>query len=211
MGPERGDQLVVAGMNPNSLTSANSTFARVHRGTTFIVFIDGLIVMYLFWIISSIVSESASNITLVVLGITNLLIWNSYKKCSSWAYWPGSILIGLAGLFFAINAIDSLILVLTGNMGALLFLFLIGWATFGSFRRFMYHFNPIYKSGYFNTESDGMDFRLEQGEMLAACPKCIAVLAIRPSMLSASDRCPHCQSPLIDPDLAAKYGMSQEE
>ena len=80
MGPERGDQLVVAGMNPNSLTSANSTFARVHRGTTFIVFIDGLIVMYLFWIISSIVSESASNITLVVLGITNLLIQNHHGQ-----------------------------------------------------------------------------------------------------------------------------------
>ena len=46
----------------------------------------------------------------------------------------------------------------------------------------MYHFNPLYKSGYFNVESDGIDFQLEQGEMLAACPKCMAVLAIRPSM-----------------------------
>ena len=74
----------------------------------------------------------------------------------------------------------------------------------------MFHFNSMYKSGYFSDDDDGMDFQLEHGEMLAACPSCMAVLAIRPSMLSASARCPHCQSPLIDPKLAAKYGMSEE-
>ena len=63
----------------------------------------------------------------------------------------------------------------------------------------MYHFNPMYKAGYFNSESDGMDFTLEQGETFS--PKVYGVLAIRPSMLNASDRCPHCQAPLIDPQL----------
>ena len=42
MGSSRGDQLVVAGMSPNSLTSSNRVFDRIHRGTSFIVFIDGL-------------------------------------------------------------------------------------------------------------------------------------------------------------------------
>ena len=75
----------------------------------------------------------------------------------------------------------------------------------------MYHFNPLYQIGYNSQTTDDMDFKLEHGEMLAACPNCMAVLAIRPAMLSANDRCPHCQANLIDQSLAAKYGLSQEE
>ncbi len=211
MQPNRGDQLVVAGMKPNSLVARNSVFDRIHRGTTFIVFIDGLIVMYLFWAIASIISPILSKLILGFVAIICYVTWNSYRSKVAWAYWPAAILILIAGLFFALNALDSIIFVISGNVGGLLFLFLTGWASIGSFRRFMYHFNPLYKSGYFNVESDGIDFQLEQGEMLAACPKCMAVLAIRPSMLSASDRCPHCQAPLIDPNLAAKYGLTEEE
>ena len=211
MQPNRGDQLVVAGMKPNSLVARNSVFDRIHRGTTFIVFIDGLIVMYLFWAIASIISPTLSKLVLGFVAVVCYMTWNSYRSKVAWAYWPAAILICIAGLFFALNALDSIIFVISGNVGGLLFLFLTGWASIGSFRRFMYHFNPLYKSGYFNVESDGVDFQLEQGEMLAACPKCMAVLAIRPSMLSASDRCPHCQAPLIDPNLAAKYGLVEKE
>ncbi len=211
MGSSRGDQLVVAGMSPNSLTSSNSVFDRIHRGTSFIVFIDGLIVMYLFWAISGMISPSASTATLGFVSVGNFIIWSSYRNRTKWAYWPAATLILIAGLFFGINAIDSLVIVMTGNLGGLLFLFLTGWATLGSFRRFLYHFNPVYKIGYFNGESSSMDFQLEHGEMLAACPKCMAVLAIRPSMLSSSDKCPHCQASLIDPELAAKYGALEEE
>ena len=210
MQPNRGDQIVVAGMNPNSLVARNSVFDRIHRGTTFIVFIDGLIVMYLFWVIASLISPQISNLILGLVSILAFATWNSYRNKAEWAYWPAAIMIMIAGLFFGLNALDSLLFVVSGNVGGLLFLFLTGWATLGSFRRFMFHFNSMYKSGYFSGDDDGMDFQLEHGEMLAACPSCMAVLAIRPSMLSASDRCPHCQSPLIDPKLAAKYGMSEE-
>ena len=62
MQPNRGDQIVVAGMKPNSLVARNSVFDRIHRGTTFIVFIDGSIVMYLFWVIASLISPQISNL-----------------------------------------------------------------------------------------------------------------------------------------------------
>ena len=39
--------------------------------------------------------------------------------------------------------------------------------------------------------------KLAQGEMLAACPSCLAVLAINPMLLSPSDVCPHCNSKLV--------------
>ena len=38
---------------------------------------------------------------------------------------------------------------------------------------------------------------LPANEMLAACPTCLAVLAVNPLLLSPEDRCPHCDSPLV--------------
>ena len=93
MQPNRGDQLVVAGMKPNSLVARNSVFDRIHRGTTFIVFIDGLIVMYLFWAISGMISASASTATLGFVSVANFIIWSSYRNRTKWAYWPAATLI----------------------------------------------------------------------------------------------------------------------
>ena len=50
------------------------------------------------------------------------------------------------------------------------------------------------------------EVELEEGEMLAACPHCMAVLAIRPDLLSPSDTCPHCKQSLVSKDLARRHG-----
>ena len=91
-------------------------------------------------------------------------------------------------------------------MGSLLMAILLGWATFGSVRRVRFHFHPGYKAAFFGEgEDDSMDLELEEGEMFAACSSCLAVLAIRPNMLSADDRCPHCNNKLVSEQTAAKY------
>ena len=50
------------------------------------------------------------------------------------------------------------------------------------------------------------EVELEEGEMLAACPHCMAVLAIRPDLLSPSDTCPHCKQSLVSKNLAQRHG-----
>ena len=70
MQPDRGDQIVVAGMATNSLLANTSLFDRIHRGTSFIVLIDGLIVVYLFWAIARLISPEISSL---VLGIVTLV------------------------------------------------------------------------------------------------------------------------------------------
>lgn len=212
MRPDRGSDLVIAGMNPAKTMGTSSAFTRIHRGTTFIVLVDALIVLWISYTFADILlPPNLQGIVVVFLAVLNLMIWNGYKNRSKWAYWPGAILIGIACLFFALNVIISMIEIFFGNVSAILLTFLIGWATFGSGRRFLFHFNSGYSGAYFSNAEDDSEFSLEKGEMLAACPKCMAVLAIRPKMLSASDRCPHCQSPLIDPDLAKKYGIGSEQ
>ena len=89
-------------------------------------------------------------------------------------------------------------------IGNLLFVFLFAWAALGSGRRALFHWHPGYRAGYHRTGP--LDsFNLEDGEMLAACPSCLAVLAIRPDMLGDADRCPHCGGALVSQDLIKKY------
>ena len=203
---------MIAGMNPSKAIGASSAFSRIHRGTSFIVLIDALIVLWIGYTFAyNLLPSNLHGIVMGFLAVLVLLIWNGYKNQANWAYWPGAILIGIACLFFALNVLISIIDLLFGNITSLFLTFLIGWATFGSGRRFLFHFNKSYSTSYFSSTDDDSEFDLESGEMLAACPKCMAVLAIRPAMLSASDKCPHCQSPLIDPVLAKKYGLGSEE
>ena len=103
------------------------------------------------------------------------------------------------------NALVSLYMMLAGGfLSNLLFVFLFAWAALGSGRRALFHWHPGYRAGYLR--KGPMDsFNLEDGEMLAACPTCLAVLAIRPEMLGDADRCPHCGGALVSQNLIKKY------
>ena len=90
MQPDRGSQLVIAGMNPAKSIGATSAFARIHRGTTFIVFIDGLIVLWIGYTFAyNLLPAGMQGIIVGFLAIANLMVWNGYKNRAKWAYWPG--------------------------------------------------------------------------------------------------------------------------
>lgn len=202
MAANRGDDLVIAGMRPPSFGNTSSPFDPVHRGTTFILFIDSLILLYF---LNSFFSNFAPSLLTVGLGSSAALLtinWLAYRRKSTLVYWIAPGIIGFASLIFLFSAILSLI------SGSLLVAFLLFWACFGSFRRVLTHVHPGYRHAYHNTTEIIADLPLEAGEMYAACPGCLAVLAIRPGMLHSSDRCPHCQCQLVSDELAAKY---QEE
>ena len=88
-------------MKPNNLVARSNVFDRIHRGTTFIVFMMA-IVMYLFWVIASLISP---DIQLNAgfcrnfggqLGLTGI-------KQSGLTGLLGIVMI--AGLFFGLNAL----------------------------------------------------------------------------------------------------------
>jgi hypothetical protein len=78
------------------------------------------------------------------------------------------------------------------------------WAAIGTARRVRVHLLPTYQAAYTEKPID-LEAGLEPGEMLAACPHCLAVLAIRPEALSGEDRCPHCDGALVSPDMVARH------
>jgi len=202
---DRGGEIIPAGIAPSKITSTQNTFARVHRGTTFILAVDTLIIVIF---ISSLFetylvdigAPQLAQVIIIVPAIIGGLIWTGYRRQRGWAYWPAAGVISLAALFFGLLTIYDLM------TGSYLIAILLGWATFGSVRRVRYHFHPGYKASFFGEgEDNSFDIELEEGEMFAACSSCLAVLAIRPNMLSADDRCPHCNNNLVSEHTAAKY------
>lgn len=213
MSNTRADDFVLAGSAPSAST-ARDPIAHVHRGTSFIVLVDAGIVVYLLatlLLATGFMSPSTSTTIIIALAFVALSVYTSYRQRRQWAYWPAVGLLMTASLMFGFLAFLNLIAVLRpeGELSGLLFVFLMGWAAFGSGRRALFHWHPVYRSGYssdsFNPLAD-----LEEGEMLAACPSCLAVLAIRPLMLGNNDRCPHCSSLLVNERLYDKYHDEQE-
>ena len=204
---DRADEMVIAGMKPHTIANSSNPFLRLHRGISFILFVDSLIVLL---IISRIVSGFSNSTQTAVMGVLAAFLminWLAYRNRHPMVYWSGAGVIGLAGVFFAINALYALYSIITAGIAmiSLLMLFLFVWAMFGSFRRSLSHFHPGYKNAYAGREESIPALELEPGEMLAACPHCMAVLAIRPDLLNQKDDCPYCKLPLVNSELASKY------
>ncbi|MEL0101549.1 MAG: hypothetical protein VW862_07615, partial [Euryarchaeota archaeon] len=112
------------------------------------------------------------------------------------AYWFAPILISFVSLMFAIILFLNVYWILAGLGGSILIAILIGWATISGIRFIRIHFHPVYRLGYSgNIFNDNV--KLPENEILAACPTCLAVLAVNPMLLSLDDKCPECENPLV--------------
>lgn len=207
----RADEMVLAGSAPRPSAGVDP-IDHIHRGTSFIVLVDGAIVVYLLataLAAMGYLGTTAGNVFLGTGVFTGLMIYGGYRNRKPWAYWPSVVILFLASLMFAFLAFLNLLQALmSGYFTGLLFAFLMGWAALGSGRRALFHWHPGYRAGYLRI-NPMQAFNLQDGEMLAACPSCLAVLAIQPTMLGHADRCPHCSAALVSQELIEKY--SDEE
>ncbi|GIR76226.1 MAG: hypothetical protein CM15mP78_09250 [Candidatus Poseidoniales archaeon] len=190
MATNRADEMVLAGSAPAPAPGSDPV-AHVHRGTSFIVLVDGAIVVFsAYLLISSLFSGPVVDVLSGGLMLAGLLIYAGYRNRKPWAYWPGVAILLLACLVFIANALYSLVILLAGGyVSNLLFIALFAWAALGSGRRALFHWHPAYRAGYLR-QGPLTGFDLEDGEMLAACPSCLAVLAIRPTMLETPTAVP---------------------
>ena len=208
----RADDMVLAGSAPTPAHGADP-IAHIHRGTTFIVLVDAAIVIYLLYTAVQAIGWGSELSVSIFFGsslITGLMVYTGYRNRRQWAYWPAVVILILASLMFGFLAFLNLLQTLaTGMLSPLLFVFLLGWAGLGSGRRAIFHWHPAYRAGYARLTSE-QAFQLQDGEMLAACPNCLAVLAIQPTMLGKSDRCPHCSASLVNEHLFNRYTDEEE-
>ena len=213
MAGDRSGDIVLAGSGGQQASMTLSTlFDQTHRSTSLVLAIDSLIIVLIAWDIASVSQQYLGRLSMLIWAIplfATTSTWFSYRSRRTWAYWPGAIILTLASLLFFLLFILNLYYVILGSVGSILFLLIMGYASYSSFNRMRYHISPLYKQGY-HTFVPTPEANLMDGEMLAACPSCMAVLAIRPDLLSPADTCPHCNSPLVSRDLATRHGWEEE-
>ena len=213
MAGDRSGDIVLAGSGGQQASMTLSTlFDQTHRSTSLVLAIDSLIIVLITWDIASVSQQYLGRLSMLIWAIplfATTSTWFSYRSRRTWAYWPGAIILALASLLFFLLFILNLYYVILGSVGSILFLLIMGYASYSSFNRMRYHFSPLYKQGY-HTFVPTPEANLMDGEMLAACPSCMAVLAIRPDLLSPADTCPHCNSPLVSRELATRHGWEEE-
>ncbi len=186
------DEMILAGSRPRNSNPIES----LHNRTSFVLIVDSFIVTFLFF--------SLFGSLALIPGLFFLTVWLGYKNRASWAYWFAPIIIGGLTVIFAFLLFLNVASILSGNIGGLLFALILGYAIFSSIRFIRIHFHPVYQMGYSGHSVYDEGIKLPANEMLAACPSCLAVLAVNPMLLSHEDRCPHCESPLV-------LGGSEEE
>lgn len=205
--------MVLAGSSP-APSITGDPIAHVHKGTTFVILIDAAVICYLFYSmlysLGFLPSATARTFFLAASLFSIFSVHQGYRARKSWAYWVAVAILFVASLmFFFLALLNVMESVMTGGITGIIFAFLMGWAGLGSGRRAVFHWHPAYRSGYHQL-NPMTQFSLEDGEMLAACPTCLAVLAIRPAMLGKSDRCPHCGNNLVSKEVLQRYTTEDE-
>jgi len=180
------DDLVLAGSRP----TAASPIDALHSRTSTVLLVDTIVLFFLVQLYVGVVIAAIPT-------IFGIIIWNSYKSKSDWAYWFAPMLIALVSTMFALILFLHVYWLISGDGGSWLITILIGWATISGIRFIRIHFHPVYKLGYSGNSIYNNKFELPANEILAACPTCLAVLAVNPMLLSPSDRCPECDNPLV--------------
>ena len=179
------DEMILAGSRPQHSNPIDA----LHSRTSFVFVVDSLIVTFFLF---QIFRELA-----FIPGIFFLSVWAGYRSRAAWAYWFVPLIIGGLTLVFCVILFAFVIQILSGSISGLLFAAILAYAIFSSIRFIRVHFHPVYKMGYSGYSIYDEGHKLPANEMLAACPSCLAVLAVNPLLLSYEDRCPHCDSPLV--------------
>ena len=181
------DEMILAGSRP----TARNPIDDLHSRTSTVLLVDALVLAWLIFVYTGI-AELA-----LVPGIFSLLVWQGYRKRAAWAYWFGPMIMCGVTLIFSLLLFLQLYFLFTGGFYSLLMMIILAWAIYSSVRFVRIHFHPVYKMGYSGHSVYDENIDLQANEMLAACPTCLAVLAVNPLLLSPKDNCPHCDSPLV--------------
>jgi len=85
---------------------------------------------------------------------------------------------------------------------------LLGFIAFSTLRRARMIRHPLFQAWYRGESMQLSGVSIAVDEMLARCPSCASILAIRPAMLGVDDTCPQCGGQLISD--AARAAMEEE-
>ncbi len=181
------DEMILAGSRP----TARNPIDDLHSKTSTVILVDAIVLSWLLFALTEVLGLSLAP------GIFAIFVWLGYRKRAAWAYWFGPMIMGGVTLVFSILLFLELMYLFTDGSASIFMMLILAWAIYSSVRFVRIHFHPVYKMGYSGHSIYDENINLQTNEMLAACPTCLAVLAVNPILLSREDTCPHCDSPLV--------------
>ena len=186
--------------------------ALAHRQSgMMLIFTLALIGFLLFASLSSIVGI----FTLILLFLPSpflVIVVRGYFQRESWALpWVMTIWMLSIGLCFLLMIFEFVAasMGVTDSWGYLqgfLLLFLC-WSMTQRLRLLRH---PMFQAWYDGkTPAINRDIALQQDEILASCPNCQSLLAVKPLSMKTDERCPKCEARLVSEESIALY--SEEE
>ena len=140
-----------------------------------------------------------------------LAIYFGFSRRKIWAYrlaimhWIFLILI--CSLITVLDLISGLQGSIMSAIMAIMLIFII----VGMVKRFTTFSNPMFMAWYIGQSTNILaSSKLQSNEMMAACPHCLSILAVKPLELSGSDLCPNCQEKLVSDEIVAKFSSEEE-
>jgi hypothetical protein len=179
--------MILAGSRP----TARNPIDDLHSRTSTVILVDAIVLSWLLFAFTGLIQLALAP------GVFAMFVWLGYRKRAAWAYWFGPMIMGGVTLIFSILLFLQLMYLFTDGSASIFMMLILAWAIYSSVRFVRIHFHPVYKMGYSGHSVYDENIDLQANEMLAACPTCLAVLAVNPLLLSPKDNCPHCDSPLV--------------
>ena len=164
-----------------------------------LVFTLTLIAFLLYTTMSNISGGQGLFLVIVLLPMPfTVIITRAYFRRQSWALpWILSLWILAIGACFLLMLVE-LLSALSGDLWSMVQSGLLLFLCWSMSQRLNMLRHPIFRAWYDGVEPSMIqNIALQPGELLAACPHCQSLLAIRADKLDSSDLCPNCNGSLV--------------
>ncbi len=171
-----------------------------------LVFTLALIVFLLYSTLSTIPGGEGLFFVLILLPTPFVLIvTRAYFQRKVWALpWIMVVWMMAIGACFLLMLVE-LMAAMSGDFWSIVQSALLLFLCWSMSQRLNMLRHPIFRAWYDgNTPSMIQNISLQAGELLAACPHCQSLLAVRADKLDVRDLCPNCSGRLVLPDTVAK-------
>jgi hypothetical protein len=193
--------------------SEEGTIESVHRAMASTVLWMSLLSLILLFTALDSMGLLSSPFAILLLGITfggSAYLYHGFSKRQPWALGPTKLLwlflMSMCALFGLIDVLSAL----NGSIISGLLAIMLFYVVYTMGKRFKNFSNPMFVSWYFGSAAGGMhSLSLLENEVMASCPNCLSILAVKPFELTADELCPNCNCRLISEETVAKF--SEEE
>lgn len=193
--------------------SEQGTIEAVHRAMASTVLWMSLLSLILLFSGLDSVGLLSSPFAMVLLGITfagTAYMYFGFKNQKAWALTPTKLLwLFLMGMC-AIFGIIDLLAAMNGNLISGILAMMLFYVVYTMGKRFKNFTNPMFVSWYYGVAAGGVhSLSLLEDEVMAACPNCLSILAVKPFELTADELCPNCGARLVSESTAKKFDENE--